>query len=130
MTCAEAAMSMSAEHEVLERIHECLEPKNQGVHECKRIYYMKSSTLQGASLFCRDFVVVVGVGVCEAAAASCHTIEPTFVERLKSHKKGAGPRDLLRFEQLLAAAELTCGNIVLHIRDHHRDNGPGFRCTG
>ena len=74
--------------------------------------------------------MVVGVGVCDTAAASCHSIEPAFVERLKCHEKRARSRDLLCVEQLLAAAELACGNIVLHIRDHHRDNGPGFRCTG
>jgi hypothetical protein len=30
---------------------------------------------------------------------------------------------------LLAAAKLTGGNIVLHLGDHHWDNGPGLRCT-
>ena len=121
---------MSAEHEVLERIHESLEPQNQGVHERERIDYMKSCTIQGASLFCRDFLVIVGVGVCDAAAARRHTIEPAFVEWLKFSENCARPRDLLRLEQSLAAEELARGNIVLHIRDHHRDNSPGFSCAG
>ena len=40
-----------------------------------------------------------------------------------------GRAHLLRVDQLLTAAELTRGNVVLHFRDHHRDNGPWLGCA-
>ena len=67
--------------------------------------------------------MVVGICVCDAAAAGRYTIEPTFVERLEKREKSAGPRHLLRINQLLTATELACGDEVLHIRYHHVGQG-------
>ena len=81
-------------------------------------------------LGCDDHIVIVGVGVGNAAAARGHAIEPAFVERLEKCKKSARPRHLLHIDQLFAAAKLTGGNVVLHVCDDHRDDRPGFRNTG
>jgi hypothetical protein len=58
-----------------------------------------------------------------------YTLEAAFVERLERHEKGARPRHLLHVNQLLTAPELAGCNIVLHLGNHHRDNGPGPGCA-
>ena len=40
---------------------------------------------------------------------------PPLIKRLERHEKGARPRHLLHVDQLLAAAELAGGNVVLHV---------------
>src|SRR5215471_7026607 len=91
---------------------------------------MKHYTPNRAGLGGHDRVVVVGIGVSDAAAARRHAVEPALIERLEKYEKGARPRNLLRVEQLLAAAKLASCDKVLHIRDHHWDDGPGLRYTG
>src|SRR5215470_14379167 len=90
---------------------------------------MKHYTPNRAGLGGHDRVVVVGIGVCDAAAARSHAVEPALIERLEKYEKGARPRHLLRVEQLLATAKLASGDEVLHVRDHHGDYGPGLRYT-
>ena len=73
--------------------------------------------------------MVVGIGVCDTTAARRYTLKAAFVERLERHEKGARSRHLLHVNQLLSTAVLASCNVVLHVGDHHRDNGPGLRCA-
>ena len=47
------------------------------------------------------------------------TIEPAVIEGLEESHEGALARYLLHVDELLAAAKLTSGDDVLHVRDHH-----------
>jgi len=97
--------SVSAEHKILKRHDECLEPQNQGVDKCERIDDMQRSCPQGARVLGHDDVVVAGIGVCDADAAGRHAIEAPFVERLEKHQQGAGTTNLLHVQQLFTAAD-------------------------
>jgi hypothetical protein len=50
---------MTAEYEVLEWKHQCLETQNQRMNKRKRIHDMKSDGPQGTGVFCGDDVVVI-----------------------------------------------------------------------
>ena len=125
-TAPPVATSVPAEHQGLERKQQRLQPQDQRMHKREGVNAVKHGRPQRASVFCDDGVVVVGIGVGNAAAARGHAIEPAFEERLE-HEERAGPRHLLQIDQLLAAAELARGNVVLNARNNHRDNGKGFR---
>ena len=96
---------MSAEHEGLEGKHDRLEPQNQGVDQREGIHNVQGRTPHGAGVLRHDHVVVVGVGVGDAAAAGRYAVEPAFIERLKQRQKRAWLLHLLRFDQLLASPE-------------------------
>src|SRR5262249_22030530 len=96
----------------------------EGVQGCERIHSVKHRTPQEACVFCDDRVVIVGIGIGNAAAAWRYTVEPALEERLKEYEEGAWPSHLLRINQLLAATELARGDVILHVGDHHWDNGP------
>jgi hypothetical protein len=98
-----------------------LESQNQGVYGRECIHSVKSDASQRARVFGGNQFLVVRIGVGDTTAAGCYAIEPAFVQRLEKDKKGARLRRLSRLDQLLAAAELAGGNVVLHVRDHHRD---------
>src|SRR5262249_2312224 len=90
---------------------------------------MKHYTPNRAGLGGHDRVVVVGIGVSDAAAARRHAVEPALIERLEKYEKGARPRNLRCVDQLFAATKLASSDKILHIRDHHWDDGPGLRYT-
>ena len=115
---------------VLNGSNERLQPQDQGVHQPEGIHDVKSDAPHGAGVFRGDHVVVVGIGVGDAAAARRDAVQPACVERLEIHQERAGPRHLLRVDQLLAAAELAGSDDILHVGDHHRDDGPGLRYAG
>src|ERR1700733_3446606 len=115
---------MSSEHKCLERQHKRLQSKDQRVHQTQCIDDVKSNTLQDTRLFLGNLVMVVGVGVGETSAARGYAFQPAFVERLKSDQESARFRDLLRFEQSLAATKLPGGDKVLHVGHDHRDDSP------
>ena len=75
-------------------------------------------------------IVIVGIGIGDAAAARRHAVNAAFVERLQKREKRARPGYLLRFNQLLTAPNLAGGNVVLHIRHHHRDDRERLRDAG
>src|SRR5262245_19295586 len=100
------------------------------MNEPQGIDGVKSQTLYEASLLRSDRVVIVGIGVGDAAAAWRYPVQSTGVERFKIRQKGAGPGHLLRIDQLLAAAELSGGDELLNVGDHHRNNGEGLRHAG
>src|SRR5262245_44209408 len=101
---------VSAEHQSLERKHQGLQPENERVHQAERIHDVKSEALHGTRLFRCDQVMVAGIGVGDASAAGGDPLEPAFEERLEMDQERAGPRDLLRIDQLLPAAKLAGGN--------------------
>src|SRR5215471_18086837 len=70
--------------------------------------------------------MIVGVGVGDATAARRYPVEAALVERLEHRDQCAGPRHLLWVEELLTAAELAGGDIVLNVRNHHRDDREGL----
>src|SRR5216683_4950047 len=76
---------------------------------------------------CGNLVMVVGIGVCNAAATGSDAVEASFVEGFEKGYERARSRYLLRIDQLLAASELAGGDIVLNIGDHHRDDREGLR---
>src|SRR6478752_10198769 len=78
--------------------------------------------LPGSALRVVDGIMVVRVRVRDAATAGGYALEPALVERLEEREQRAGPLNLLRIDQLLAAAELTRRDVVLHIGDDHRDH--------
>src|SRR5262249_53099513 len=91
---------------------------------------MKHYTPNRAGLGGHDRVVVVGIGVSEGAGARSPAVQPALIERLEKYEKGARPRNLRCVDQLFAATKLASSDKVLHIRDHHWDDGPGLRYTG
>jgi hypothetical protein len=86
---------VSAEHEGLEGKYQSLEPENQGVHECKGIYNMKSNAPGSSGLLRGDSVVIVGTRVGHAATARRYALESTFIERFKKNRESAWPGYLL-----------------------------------
>jgi len=82
---ARSPVSMSAEHEVLERQNQSLEPQNECVHKRKRIHDVKRDGMKRTSVFRHDRVVIVGIGVGDAAAAGSHAIESTIEQGLQSY---------------------------------------------
>src|ERR1700735_4894476 len=62
-----AFTSMPAEHESLQRQHQRLQPQDQGVNEPERVDRMQNDAPQDAGVLGRDDVVVVGIGVGDAA---------------------------------------------------------------
>ena len=97
---------MPAEDEGLEGEQQRLHPQNDRVHESESVDSMKSEPPDRARTRRDNFVVIVGIGVGDAAAARRDPVEAAFVERFESGYERARPRHLLRVEQLLAASEL------------------------
>src|SRR5215510_15846818 len=114
ITTAGQLASVSAKHERLERKHQRLQPQNQGMYECERINNMKHRAFEGAGVFCNDRVMVVGIGIGDAAAAGRNIVEPALIERLEKGEQGARTCHVLRIDQLLAAAKLAGGNVFLN----------------
>ena len=117
---------MAAEYEVLEWKHQRLEPQNQCMHERQRVHDMKSEGPKKTGVFGDDRIVVVGIGVGDAAAAGRHSLEPPTVQGLKGHQERTRASHLLRVDELLAPAELTGSDVILHGRDHHGNYGEGL----
>src|SRR6476620_12257988 len=90
---------------------------------------MKHDGPQGARAFCNNDVVIVGIGVGDAAAPRRYAIETALEKRFEKDEERARPRHLLRVDQLLAAPELARCNVILDARDNHRDNGERLRNT-
>src|SRR6478672_7982428 len=105
ITPQKAPASVSAEYEGLERQHQRLQPENQGVHQGEGVHNVKPNGPQGARVFCDNDVVIVGIGVGDAAAPRRHAVEAAFEERFEKNEERARPRYLLRLEQLLASPE-------------------------
>jgi hypothetical protein len=119
-------LSMSAEHQILERQDQRLEPQNQCMHKRKRVHDVESEGPKKTGVFGDDRIVVVGIGVGDAAAAGRHSLEPPTVQGLKRHQERTRASHLLRVDELLAPAELTGSDVILHGRDHHGNYGEGL----
>src|SRR5260370_19196184 len=74
-------------------------------------------------------MVVAGIGVDDAATSGRDAIKDAMIDWFQERENGAGSHHLLRFDKLLAAPELTCRDVILHARHHHRNNRPGRRAT-
>src|SRR5215831_18833242 len=109
---------MSAEHQILERQNQRLEPQNQRMQKRQRVHDVKREGMKKTSVFRHDGVVIVGIGVGDAAASRSDAFEATLKQRLKSHEQRARASYLLRVKELLPATELARGDVVLHGRDH------------
>ena len=73
-----ATLLMSAEHQGLERKHQCLQPQDKRVHQRQRIHGVKREGFQSAGIFGNDDIVIVGIGIGDAAAAWRHAVEPAL----------------------------------------------------
>src|SRR5437016_8200217 len=100
------------------------------MHEPECIDNVKRYAPHSAGVFRYNQVVVIGIGIGDTAAAGRYVVEPTFVEGLEKCEEGPGLPHLLRVDQLLAATKLAGGDVVLHTRDHHRNDGPRLRYAG
>ena len=89
ITTAGQLASVSAKHERLERKHQRLQPQNQGMYECERINNMKHRAFEGAGVFCNDRVMVVGIGIGDAAASGCHAVKAALEEGLEKDQERA-----------------------------------------
>ena len=118
---------MSAKYKRFERKDYCLEPENESVHKGESIHSVESDTLNGSGAFCVYGVVIAGVGIGDATAARRYPVETSLIKWLQKYKQSAGPRDLLGVNKLLAAAELSRGNVILNTCDHHWNNCPRLR---
>ena len=72
--------------------------------------------------FADDHVVVVRIGIGDAAAARRHAFEPALVKRLEKDKKRARPRHLLRVESTARRRETGRRRCSPARRHHHRDD--------
>ena len=70
---------MSAEYQVLERKHQRLDPQDQCMHKCERIDDVKNHAMQKARTRRGDRVVVIRIGIGDAAATGRHIIDAPFV---------------------------------------------------
>src|SRR5436190_17166570 len=95
------------------------------MHQPHAVDDMQDDFPARAGLLCNDLLVIAGVGIDDAAAASRHPCETAVVERLQKHKDRTGSRNILRFDQLLSAAKLAGGDVVLNRGDDHWDDHPG-----
>src|SRR5262245_40378632 len=116
-------LSMSAEHQRLERKHQCLQPEDQRVHEAEGVDCMKHYGAERACVLRDDDVMIVGIGIGDAAAARCYAVKAAFEERLEKDQERAGSCHLLSLDQLLSAPELARGDIILDVGDNHRNDG-------
>jgi hypothetical protein len=69
---------MSAEHEVLERKDQRLEPQNQRMQKRERVHDVKREGMKHTSVFRHDRIVVAGIGVGDTAAAGSKAFESTL----------------------------------------------------
>ena len=113
---------MTAEHQILERKDQRLEPQNKRMDQRKRIHDVKNQATKESGVFVGDDVVIARISVSDAAAAGRHVIDSAFKHRLKRHQERAWTGDLLHIDQLLAAAELAGGDEILHAGHHHGDD--------
>lgn len=113
---------MTAEHQVLERKDQRLEPQNKRMDQCKCIHDMKNQATEKTGVLIGDDFVITRISISDAAAAGRHVIDSAFKHRLKRHKERAWAGDLLHIDQLLAAAELASRNEILHGGYHHGDD--------
>ena len=102
---------MSAKHEGLNGQQQRLDLKKHGVHESNCIDQVEAGTPEEADILRGQEFVVAGVGVCNATTARCHALEPPFVKGFEKGQDCPRARHRLGLEQLLAAAELTCGDV-------------------
>src|SRR5215831_9057058 len=114
---------MSAEHQRLERKHQCLQAENQGVHEAEGVNGMKHYGAEGTCVLRDDDVMIVGICIGDATAAGCHAIKAALEERFEKDQERARSSHLLRIDQLFSAAELARGDIILNVGDNHRNDG-------
>src|SRR4029079_13788772 len=106
---------MSTKHEDLEGKHQSLQPQYQGVHQSKRVHHVKGDAAQRACVAGSDDVMVVGIGIGDATASGRHALKPALIERFEINQQRAWLPDLLRINQLLAAAKLPGSDHVLNV---------------
>ena len=75
---------MSAEHQILERQDQRLEPQNQRMHKRKRVHDMESEGTQSTGVFGDDCIVIIGISISDAAAAGSYAVQSAFVQGLQS----------------------------------------------
>src|SRR5437868_11977507 len=97
------------------------------MHEPDGIDGMQTKTFCCRELPGRDQLVVAGIGIDDATASRRNPLEAARVERLQEHQDGTRSHGVLRFNELLASAELTGCDVVLNTRDDHRYDGPRLR---
>ena len=97
---------MTAQHQRLDGHQQRLDPQQQRMDQANAVHHMERDRTAGAGVLCRDFLVIAGIGVDDAAAARRHVGKTVFVEGLEERENGAGLGGA-RIDQLLAAAELT-----------------------
>src|ERR1700748_2432061 len=105
---------MSAQNQRLDRQQQRLDAQKQRVHQSDTIDHVQGDLPACARILCGNLLVIAGIGVDDAAAASSHPFETALVERFQVNKDCTGGCDILRFDQLLSAAKLASGDVILN----------------
>ena len=84
--CGAKTDSMSAEHQVLERKNQCLQPQDQGVNQRQGIDDVKCGGAQAARILRHDDVVIVRICVRNAGASRRHALEAALIKRFKEDR--------------------------------------------
>src|SRR5712675_873718 len=117
---------MSSEHQCLQRQDNRLHTKDQRVNESYRIDDVQIDFLQRTDVLRFKFVVVIGIEICNAAAAWRNIVEHALVERFEKNQDRARGTELRHVGQLIGLQDLAGGDDVLHACDHQRNNGHGL----
>src|ERR1700757_3420603 len=108
---------MTGEYQCLDGQEQRLDAQKQRVHQSDTIDHVQGDLPACARILRGNLLVIAGVRVDDTAAASSHPFETALVESLQVDKDRSGSCNILRFDQLLAAAKLASGDVILNRGD-------------
>src|ERR1700759_3394015 len=98
--------SMSSEPQCLQRQENRLHTKDQRVNEGHRIDDLQVDFLQRTDVLRFKLMVMIGIEICNAAAARRNIVEPAFVERFEKNRDRARGAELRHVGQLIGLQDL------------------------
>ena len=113
---------MSGEDQSLHGKQQRLDPQDHGMHQPDRVHHMQEHPARGTYIRCLKRVVIVGVGVGDAAAARRKAFELTRKERFHKDGESSRLRHLLDIDELIGRAKLASGYDVLNLCHDHRND--------
>ncbi|MNU73684.1 hypothetical protein D3C71_631700 [compost metagenome] len=100
------------------------------MHETDCIDCMQEKPLRHADILVRESLVIIGIGICDAAAAGWNIVQAAFVKRLQENRQCSGLAQLLDVKKLVRRTQLSGGDHVLNLGHHERDNGERLADAG